>query len=155
FFYVIDSVLGLGSVLVLVNGIVWVLMRFDFVLCFLSEGSSVALSCNFTKGEADYFFWYRQNPGKRLEFLIFNTGYEEPQKDSLSKLSGRVRKTEAQMDLLISSAAVSDSAVYYCALQPTVTGNSRTLYKNLQYSTTSTRGPHRLLHLWFVRIQSD
>ena len=33
--------------------------------------------------------------------------------------------------LQISSAAVTDSAVYYCAVRPTVTGNTKTLYKNL------------------------
>uniref|UniRef100_A0A3B3TSN1 Ig-like domain-containing protein n=1 Tax=Poecilia latipinna TaxID=48699 RepID=A0A3B3TSN1_9TELE len=120
-----------------------------------SVDSLVSLSCNYSKGAADYFFWYRQHPGKPPEFLTFNTEVEETQKESQSKFSGRVRKTETRMDLLISSAAVTDSAVYYCAVRPTVTGNTRTLYKNLQYSTAATRGPHSLLILWLLKGQKD
>uniref|UniRef100_A0A3B5LLL1 Immunoglobulin V-set domain-containing protein n=1 Tax=Xiphophorus couchianus TaxID=32473 RepID=A0A3B5LLL1_9TELE len=54
-----------------------------------SADSPVSLSCNYSKGAADYFFWYRQHPGKPPEFLTFNTEVEETQKESQSRLSGR------------------------------------------------------------------
>nr|AAO88998.1 T cell receptor alpha chain [Stegastes partitus] len=81
-----------------------------------SEGSTVTLTCKYTKGSADYFFWYRQHPGKPPEFLI---SHLESGQISLNPVPcdclRRVRKEETQMDLQISSAAVTDSAVYYCA----------------------------------------
>uniref|UniRef100_A0AAZ1X1J8 Ig-like domain-containing protein n=1 Tax=Oreochromis aureus TaxID=47969 RepID=A0AAZ1X1J8_OREAU len=96
------------------------------------EGSTVTLTCTYTKGAADYFFWYRQHPGKTPEFLISHLESGEigiP--PSSSRFSVGVRKDETKMDLQISSAAVTDSAVYYCAVEPIVTGNTKTLYKNL------------------------
>ncbi|MEQ2216443.1 hypothetical protein XENOCAPTIV_016231 [Xenoophorus captivus] len=115
---------------------------------FRSEGSSVTLSYRYSKKAdgTDYFFWYRQYPGKPPEFLISHTGTGTKLQDPVPGFSFKVRDDKTQMDLLIISAAVTDSAVYYCAVRPTVTGNTRTLYKNLQYSTTSTRGPHTLLN---------
>uniref|UniRef100_A0A3P8QMJ7 Immunoglobulin V-set domain-containing protein n=1 Tax=Astatotilapia calliptera TaxID=8154 RepID=A0A3P8QMJ7_ASTCA len=74
------------------------------------------------------FYWYRQYPGKPPEFLTFNLG---TQNTTNSKLSVRMVDDRNGLNLQISSAAVSDSAVYYCAVRPTVTGNSKTLYKNL------------------------
>ncbi|KAK2822916.1 hypothetical protein Q5P01_022981 [Channa striata] len=88
---------------------------------FRLESSDVILSCKFSKGAADYFFWYRQYPGKPPEILIIHFG---TQKATKSNLSAGVSEDKTQMYLTISSAAVSDSAVYYCAVRPTVTGNS-------------------------------
>ncbi|MED6237054.1 hypothetical protein ATANTOWER_018199 [Ataeniobius toweri] len=113
------------------------------------EGGSVTLSCNYTKSSANYLFWYRQNPGKPPEFLKSHSPSVTAEHLDRLKFEG----SKEEMKMTISSAAVTDSAVYYCAVEPTVTGNTRTLYKNLQYSITSTRGPHTLFHLWFVRIQ--
>ncbi|CAK6984040.1 unnamed protein product, partial [Scomber scombrus] len=97
------------------------------------EGSSVTLSYNYSK-EADgneFFLWYRQYPGKPPEFLISHSGTGTSTSNLVTGLSFNVSEDKTQMDLQISSAAVTDSAVYYCALQPTVTGNTKTLYKNL------------------------
>ena len=46
------------------------------------------------------------------------------------RLSVNVDKVAERVDLKVSSAEVTDSALYYCALIPTVTGNPEILYKN-------------------------
>ncbi|KAK3505989.1 hypothetical protein QTP70_003387 [Hemibagrus guttatus] len=95
----------------------------------VDEGDNVTLSCKYKKsGASDYLYWYRQYPKSKPEFLlnIFQSG------DPISKTDPRMsaKADDKQLDLIISSAAVSDSALYYCALQPTVTGNPAALYKN-------------------------
>ena len=93
------------------------------------EGSTVTVSYNYLKlSISNYFFWYRQYPGKPPEFLISHSGSGNV---PTPKSGLEIKVQEKQIQLQISSAAVTDSAVYYCALQPTVTGNTKTLYKNL------------------------
>uniref|UniRef100_A0A3Q3G4F6 Ig-like domain-containing protein n=1 Tax=Labrus bergylta TaxID=56723 RepID=A0A3Q3G4F6_9LABR len=106
--------------------------------------NTVTLDCTFeTITQNPSMFWYRQETksGSSPQLLIGE--YSE----KIEKLSTRHDKQSKEFHLEISSAALTDSAVYYCALQPTVTGNTTTLYKNsgektTQYSTTSTRGSH-------------
>ncbi|KAK7163330.1 hypothetical protein R3I93_007394 [Phoxinus phoxinus] len=99
------------------------------------EGQTVKLSCSYSStGVTDYLFWYRQNGRSKPEFLVstHSAAKESQVSDVDSRLSVNVTKKEQiHVDLEISSAAVSDSAVYYCALRPTVTGNTETQYKNL------------------------
>ncbi|CAI5677066.1 unnamed protein product [Oreochromis niloticus] len=92
------------------------------------EGSTVTLSYKYTTG-ATYFFWYRQHPGKAPELLISHSPSGSVGEKKVPGLKIQVKGTEIKMS--ISSAAVTDSAVYYCAVRPTVTGNTKTLYKNL------------------------
>ncbi|XP_030266621.1 uncharacterized protein LOC115577879, partial [Sparus aurata] len=88
------------------------------------EGDTVTLSCNYS-GSVNSLYWYQQKSSSSPQFLI-REGSEKTEKLSVSH--DRDRK---EFHLQIFSAAVTDSAVYYCALQPTVTGNTKTLYKNL------------------------
>ncbi|KAI2646567.1 T cell receptor alpha variable 38-1 [Labeo rohita] len=100
---------------------------------FAEEGSSVTFSCTFSdSGRTDYLHWYRQYGRSKPEFLVltFSTEKEAQQSVVDPRFNVNITKRE-QVDLKISSAAVSDSALYYCALQPTVTGNTSALYKNL------------------------
>ncbi len=98
----------------------------------------MTLSCNYslTSGTNVTIQWYRQYPEAKPEFLLFVNEYSSKTKHEL-RLYSEAKKEIKRVDLVISSAAVSDSALYYCALQPTVTGNTRTLYKNLVYRIAS------------------
>ncbi|CAI5676942.1 unnamed protein product [Oreochromis niloticus] len=100
---------------------------------FNVEGSTVNLSYKYSKGADgnDYFFWYRQYPGKPPKFLISHFGTGVKLSDPVPGITFKVSEDKTLMTLQISSAAVTDSAVYYCAVRPTVTGNTKTLYKNL------------------------
>uniref|UniRef100_A0A9J7XQX2 Ig-like domain-containing protein n=1 Tax=Cyprinus carpio carpio TaxID=630221 RepID=A0A9J7XQX2_CYPCA len=88
---------------------------------FVSEGNTITLSCNYNGSAAtDALHWYRQYPRSRPDFLFL-----------VNEAKFDVNKMEKKVHLEISSAAVTDSALYYCALEPTVTGNTRTLHKKL------------------------
>ncbi|KAJ4921602.1 hypothetical protein JOQ06_022984 [Pogonophryne albipinna] len=95
---------------------------------FSSEGSTVTLSYK-AASNALYYFWYRQYPGEPPEFLISHSASGAVGTNPILGLNITVESN--RINMIISSAAVTDSAVYYCALRPTVTGNTNTLYKNL------------------------
>ena len=95
----------------------------------VAEGGNIKLTCKY-EGSIYSIQWYRQYQRSRPEFLLYITedGSIYP---TVSEFSAHINKIEKRVDLQISSAAVTDSAVFYCALQPTVTGNTKTLHKNL------------------------
>uniref|UniRef100_A0A3B3CK12 Ig-like domain-containing protein n=1 Tax=Oryzias melastigma TaxID=30732 RepID=A0A3B3CK12_ORYME len=111
---------------------------------FSSEEITVTLSCNYS-GSTNNLQWYRQDPGSAPQFLLLITDINEPivmkAKPPNSRLTAVLNQERNQAHLQISSAAVTDSAVYYCALQPTVTGNNKTLYNNLQRKHNTTQHP--------------
>uniref|UniRef100_A0A8C1QFZ0 Ig-like domain-containing protein n=1 Tax=Cyprinus carpio TaxID=7962 RepID=A0A8C1QFZ0_CYPCA len=98
------------------------------------DGNSVALYCNYT-GSVYNLLWYRQYQRSKPELLLSMTESGDPVKADPSAhwLSATVDKHRKLMELEISPAKVSDSAQYYCALQPTVTGNPFPLHKIFLY----------------------
>uniref|UniRef100_A0A667WD70 T-cell receptor alpha/delta variable 24.0.3 n=1 Tax=Myripristis murdjan TaxID=586833 RepID=A0A667WD70_9TELE len=93
------------------------------------HGSKVKLSCRYSSSRVYSLLWYRQYPGSAPQFLILeNSGIVN---NPIPGLGIQHVKEQSRVDLEISSAEVTDSALYYCAVQPTVTGNTQSLYKNL------------------------
>ena len=86
------------------------------------EGNPIKLSFTYTAA-ATYLQWYRQYPRSQPEFLILVVGTLN-KTDEKGRFVVKNDKDNKRVHLEISSAEVADSALYYCALQPTVTGNS-------------------------------
>ncbi|KAF7641296.1 hypothetical protein LDENG_00285650, partial [Lucifuga dentata] len=87
------------------------------------EGSTVTLSYKYSRAAAlnDYFLWYRQYPGEAPEFLVSHLASGTTGTTTNSRLTPRINEKKTQMGLELPSLAASDSAVYYCAVRPTVT----------------------------------
>ncbi|KAI5086801.1 hypothetical protein C0J45_23898, partial [Silurus meridionalis] len=97
----------------------------------VDEGDDVTLSCKYeTSSTSPDLHWYRQHPKSKPVFLLYINLFGGKTNPMPPRLNVKVDKNNKQVDLIISSAAVSDSDLYYCALAPTVTGNPAALYKN-------------------------
>uniref|UniRef100_A0A672PDA9 Ig-like domain-containing protein n=1 Tax=Sinocyclocheilus grahami TaxID=75366 RepID=A0A672PDA9_SINGR len=85
-------------------------------------GSTVTLSCSYSSAQS--LQWYRQYPGSAPQFLvlIIESVKETKTSDVDPRFFTKLRKEKQDtkeikhVDLIIFSAAVSDSALYYCAL---------------------------------------
>ena len=92
------------------------------------EDFTITLSCNYSSG--NYLQWYRQYPRSEPQFLMSVYSSTEAQKPSSDpRLSGILNKEKTQIFLNINSAKLSDSAVYYCAMEPTVKQTDCLSYK--------------------------
>uniref|UniRef100_A0A8P4KRT9 Ig-like domain-containing protein n=1 Tax=Dicentrarchus labrax TaxID=13489 RepID=A0A8P4KRT9_DICLA len=101
---------------------------------FATEGETVTLECTFeTSATSPTLFWYKQDGNNSPKFILSRIQRDEGNTAEKFKerFSSAVNSTSRSVPLKIQKLQLSDSAVYYCALQPTVTGNTKTLYKNL------------------------
>uniref|UniRef100_A0A8C5CE62 Ig-like domain-containing protein n=1 Tax=Gadus morhua TaxID=8049 RepID=A0A8C5CE62_GADMO len=94
-----------------------------------TEGLTVSLRCTFkTMSTNAYVFWYKQQvndlPRFMLQRFTIGEGNNAFHKD---RFGAKIQNTS--VPLRIQNLQLSDSALYYCALRPTVTGNTDSLGK--------------------------
>ncbi|KAL3989179.1 hypothetical protein ACER0C_013497 [Sarotherodon galilaeus] len=97
-----------------------------------AEGDTVTLYCKYEATSTfPYLFWYKQGVSDYPKYVLRRdpSGTQNAQEFPKHRFDAELNKTS--VSLKIQKLQLSDSAVYYCALQPTVTGNTKTLYKNL------------------------
>ncbi|KAK0142916.1 T-cell receptor alpha chain V region RL-5 [Merluccius polli] len=98
-----------------------------------TEGHTVSLGCNFeTTSTNAYLFWYKQNINDFPRFILSRFMYGEglnAAEFNKDRFDAQIQNTS--VPLRIQNLQLSDSALYYCGLRPTVTGNTDSLYKNL------------------------
>ncbi|KAK6483327.1 hypothetical protein HHUSO_G14804 [Huso huso] len=92
------------------------------------EDQSVTIHCNFTHSASSniYLQWYRQDQGERVKYILqrytLPGGAEDGNKAPgvEDRFSALLESQNKYTYLNISGIQMRDSAVFYCALRPTV-----------------------------------
>uniref|UniRef100_A0A8C2FB25 Ig-like domain-containing protein n=1 Tax=Cyprinus carpio TaxID=7962 RepID=A0A8C2FB25_CYPCA len=93
------------------------------------EGRSVTLQCKYkTTSPQPELFWYIQKENHFPKYMLKRNKYGGEDNDAQFQERFDSNVSSDSVPLTIKNLHVSDSAVYYCVLQPTVTGNTRTLH---------------------------
>lgn len=82
----------------------------------VQEGKKIVLNCTYSDSSSNYFYWYKKEPGKSLQLIIFlfsNTPNKQKQRFTIL-----LNKNDKQLALHIEDIQPGDSAVYYCAVSP-------------------------------------
>uniref|UniRef100_A0A671Q4N0 Si:ch211-106g8.56 n=1 Tax=Sinocyclocheilus anshuiensis TaxID=1608454 RepID=A0A671Q4N0_9TELE len=83
------------------------------------EGGKVTISCNYSGNDIRSWQWYKQYPNSAPEFLL--QALETLGPEQKDRYVAEAQKDKKLLNLKISKTEVSDAAIYYCALVPTVT----------------------------------
>ncbi|XP_067109122.1 immunoglobulin iota chain-like [Osmerus mordax] len=88
------------------------------------EGDAAMLNCTFETTEPNpYLFWYKQDATCSPKFVLMRlrhgSGNNDP--EFKERFNATLTLVSTLVPLRIQSVQLSDSAIYYCALRPTVT----------------------------------
>uniref|UniRef100_A0A8C9Q906 Ig-like domain-containing protein n=1 Tax=Spermophilus dauricus TaxID=99837 RepID=A0A8C9Q906_SPEDA len=89
-------------------------------------GAMASLNCTYSDSASQYFFWYRQYPGKgpKLLISIFSNGEKGE-----GRFTAQLEKANRHLFLHIRGSQLSDSATYLCAV------STQTYYSKLSFGT--------------------
>ncbi|KAK7880361.1 hypothetical protein WMY93_032991 [Mugilogobius chulae] len=98
----------------------------------LTQGETVEIECSYqTSYASPTLFWYKQEGQGAPRYMMKLFGGTIVKSSEFDKDRFKAALNKTSVSLSLQDVDVTDSAVYYCALQPTVTGNTKTLNKNL------------------------
>ena len=91
-----------------------------------TEGGLVTLSCQYnTSANNAYLYWFKQEENDFPKYMLsrYSFGSGDNATGFKERFDARLDADSKSVPLTIQRVQLSDSAVYYCALQPTVRGN--------------------------------
>uniref|UniRef100_A0A4W3GFN0 Ig-like domain-containing protein n=1 Tax=Callorhinchus milii TaxID=7868 RepID=A0A4W3GFN0_CALMI len=88
----------------------------------VEEGKVVKLSCTIQKiSDTSYLYWYRQVSRNAPVYILQSVaGKDNKSPDFPDRFSSKVDKSNEDFKLSIVTVLIMDSAVYYCAKEPTL-----------------------------------
>uniref|UniRef100_A0A9J7XFM0 T-cell receptor alpha/delta variable 30.0.6 n=1 Tax=Cyprinus carpio carpio TaxID=630221 RepID=A0A9J7XFM0_CYPCA len=93
------------------------------------EGETVTINCTYSTTDSfPYLFWYQQEINGYPRYMLKKfPGSGEVDKQFEGRFDAKLNTSRTSVPLTIKKVCVSDSAVYFCALRPTVTETHSTL----------------------------
>jgi len=115
------------------------------------EGETVTLSCSYsTSNSYRYLFWYRQYANREPQYLIYKPAGSATSTGSPSDPRFQSTTSDSSTELIINGVTLSDSALYYCALEPSDTKSMWSCTKtciNFALWCQATSNPQSIIHI--------